>query len=221
MASRLRLVLICSSVFFLVRATVAREMPAGAPGQAPAQVKKATNPPSVDKNAVAIEAVIKQIADALDHVEAKRKELQIPKFKSVDLTLQTVGDKQAGGKIKLWVISIGATHEYKQTQELVIHLTPPTGKGPSNVGAVNLTEALESTIISAAQGAQNAGTKDYPLSFSGLTVTLAFVVQNELSGGVTIPIITPVTVDLSGKLDKTNTQTLKVVFDDSTTAKKE
>jgi hypothetical protein len=54
-----------------------------------------------------------------------------------------------------------------------------------------------------------------------LTVTLAFVVQNELSGGVSIPIITPVTADLSGKLDKSNTQTLKVVFDDSTTAKKE
>lgn len=116
---------------------------------------------------------------------------------------------------------IWATRDYKQTQEVVIHLTPPTGKGPVNVAAVSVTEALESTIISAAQGAQNAGTKDYPLSFSGLTVTLAFVVQNQLSGGASIPIVTPVTAELSGKISKSNTQTLKIFFDDSTTAKKE
>jgi hypothetical protein len=181
----------------------------------------AAAPPLTDKNAVAIETVIKQVADALDQVEAKRKELKIPKFKSVDLTLQTVAEKQAGAKIKLWVISFGGTHDYKQTQEVVIHLGPPSAKAPVKVGAVNVTEALQSTIISAAQGAQNAGTTDYPLDFTGLTVTLAFVVQNELSGGVTIPIITPVTLDLSGKVNKSNTQTLKITFDDSKTAKQE
>jgi hypothetical protein len=152
MPFRHRLVLICMSALFLSRGAAAGQ----APPSASKQNKKATTQTSIDKNAVAIEAVIKQVAEALDHVEAKRKELQIPKFKSVDLTLQTVADKQGGAKIKLWVISFGATHEYKQTQEVVIHLTPPTGKGPSNVGAVNVTEALESTIVSAAQGAQNA-----------------------------------------------------------------
>jgi hypothetical protein len=183
--------------------------------------KKPSSSVSPGEQPVAIGTVIRQVADALERVEAQRKELQIPKFKSVDLTLQTVADKQGGVKLKLWMISLGATREYKQTQELVIHLTPPTGKAPLSVGAISVTEALESTIISAAQGAQNAGTKDYPLSFSGLTVTLAFVVQNELSGGASIPIITPVTAELSGKVDKANTQTLKVTFDDSTTAKKE
>lgn len=185
------------------------------------QAQSAAAPVSPDKNAVAIEAVIRQVADALERVAARRKDLQIPKFKSVDLTLQTVAEKQGGAKIKLWVISFGATRDYKQTQEVVIHLTPPTGKGPVNVGAVSITEALESAVISAAEGAQNAGTKDYPLSFSGLTVTLAFVVQNDLSGGASIPIITPITAEISGKVSNSNTQTLKITFDDSTTAKKE
>jgi hypothetical protein len=184
-----------------------------------AQVPKSSDSPG--QNAVAIEAVINQVAQALSHVEAQRKDLQIPKFKSLDLTLQAVAEKQIGGKIKLWVITLGATHDYKQTQEVVVHLSPPSPQAPQKVGAVNVTEALESTIISAALGAQHAGSTDYPLKFSGLTVTLAFVVQNEINGGITVPIITPVTVDLSGKVSKSGTQTLKIVFDDSESAKKE
>jgi hypothetical protein len=82
------------------------------------------------------------------------------------------------------------------------------------VGAASLTEALESAIVSAAEGAQQSGTSEYPLLFSGLTVELEFTVKTTGNGKVSIPIITPITAELSGQVAKNATQTIKVVFED-------
>jgi hypothetical protein len=174
-------------------------------------------PPNSD--VVAIQKVVEQVQDALTRVEKQRGTLHLPKLKSIDLTLQTIAEKEVGGTFKLWVITFGAKRDYKQTQEVVIHLSPPNANNPSKVGAASVTEALQATIISAAQGVQNAGTADYPLSFTGLTVSLAFAVQNDVNGGASIT-IAPINIDLSGKVSKSNTQTLKIVFDDSKTAEK-
>lgn len=179
-----------------------------------AQVSKSSPP---DKDTVAIGEVVAQVADALTRVEKQRGTLHIPKLKSVDLTLQTIAEKEVGATFKLWVISFGAKHDYKQTQEITIHLTPPNANNPTKVGAANVTEALQSVIISAAQGVQKAGTTDYPLNFTGLTVSLSFTVANSADGSGSIT-ITPVTAEISGKVSKSSVHTLKITFDDSKTA---
>ena len=164
---------------------------------------------------VAIQTVIAQVRDALTRVQKDLDGKQLPPLASVDLTLKTVVEKDAGGTFKLWIISFGVKREKDETQTLTIHLTPPSKDNPQKVGAASLTAALESAIVSAAEGAQQSGTKDYPLKFSGLTLSLDFTVKTTGSGGISIPTITPITVDLSGHVAKNATQTIKIVFEDA------
>jgi Trypsin-co-occurring domain 2 len=182
--------------------------------QAQAPTKKSKAPPVVAPNAtvVALQAVLGQVRDALTQVQKDLKKSQLPQLASVDLTLKTVVEKDAGGTFKLWIISFGVKREKDQTQTVTIHLTPPSADNPTKVGAVNLSSALVSAIESAAEGAQQSGTSEYPLLFSGLTVELDFTVQTTGNGSVSIPIITPITAGLSGQVAKNATQTIKIVF---------
>ena len=176
----------------------------------------ASNPPQAvadqDKGVVALEAVISQVRQALIGAQKQLAQDGLPPLASIDLTLKSVVQKQAGGTFKLWIISFGVSRENDQTQTVTIQLTPPSGKEPTKVGAVDLTAELQSVIVSAAKGAQNSGTADYPLQFSGLTVELDFTVQMTGNAGAQIPQIIPISADLSGKVAKNATQTVKVVF---------
>jgi hypothetical protein len=174
----------------------------------------ASDSASADKSVVAIQTVIAEIREALVRVQQQLKGKQLPPLASVDLTLKTVVEKDAGGTFKLWIISFGVKREKDQTQSVIIHLTPPSPENPTKVGAASLTEALESSIVSAAEGAQQSGTSDYPLLFSGLTVEIEFTVKTTGNGKVSIPVITPITVDISGQVAKNATQTIKIVFQD-------
>jgi len=173
-----------------------------------------------DKDVVAIQTVIGEIRDALIRVQKELKGKQFPPLASIDLTLKAVAEKDAGGTIKLWILSFGVKREKDQTQSVTIHLTPPSPENPTKVGAASLTEALESAIVSAAEGAQQSGTSEYPLQFSGLTVELEFTVKTTGNGKVSIPIITPITAELSGQVAKNATQTIKIVFEDPKKAQK-
>jgi hypothetical protein len=182
--------------------------------QQPSVQKKATTVVTPDNSIVAIQAVLDQIQDALTRTQKELKGKQLPPLASVDLTLKTVLEKDAGGTFKLWIISFGVKREKDQTQSVTIHLTPPSPDNPTKVGAADLSSALENAIVSAAEGAQQSGTSEYPLLFSGLTVEMEFTVKTTGNGKVSIPIITPITVDISGQVAKNATQTIKIVFQD-------
>jgi|HubBroStandDraft_1064217.scaffolds.fasta_scaffold02596_4 hypothetical protein len=169
-----------------------------------------------DTGVVTIQAVLTQVRSALVNVQADLKGKQLPPLASVDLTLQTVVSAEGGPTIKLWIISLGATREKDETQTVTIHLTPPSANNAVAVGAADLTKALETAIVSAAEGAQQSGTPDYPLKFSGLTVQLEFAVKTAGNASINIPQIVPITAELSGKVSKNATQTIKIVFQDPT-----
>lgn len=163
---------------------------------------------------VAIKEVISQIRDALVRVQKDLRTHRLPPLSSVDLTLKALVEKDTGGTFKLWIISFGVKREKDQTQTVTIHLTPPSPDDPKPVGAVNLGTALEQAIVSAAEGAQQSGTTEYPLMFSGLTVELEFAVKMTGNGKITVPEITPITAELSGQVAKNATQTIKIIFQD-------
>jgi hypothetical protein len=169
---------------------------------------------SEDKGIVAIKEVISQVRQALVGVQKDLRDKKLPPLASVDLTLKTVVEKDAGGTFKLWIISFGVKREKDETQTVTIHLIPPSPDNPKSVGAVTLGAALESAIVSAAEGAQQSGTTDYPLMFSGLTVELEFTVKMTGNGKITIPEIAPITADISGQVAKNATQNIKIVFQD-------
>jgi hypothetical protein len=184
------------------------------PAQTPPSANASPAETPGNKDVVAIQTVIGEIRDALVRVQKELKGKQLPPLASIDLTLKAVVEKDAGGTFKLWILSFGVKREKDQTQSVIIHLTPPSPGNPTKVGAASLTEALESAIVSAAEGAQQSGTSGYPLLFSGLTVELEFTVKTTGNGKVSIPIITPITAELSGQVAKNATQTIKIVFED-------
>jgi NTP-dependent ternary system trypsin peptidase co-occuring protein len=185
--------------FFMLFCSTSRAQPAGQPHGS--------------KDAIAIQTVLAQVRDALVRCQRQLKGKKLPPLQSIDLTLQTVAEKDAGGTFKLLVISLGAKRAKEETQEVIVHLTPPSADNPTKVGATSLTEALENAIVSAAEGAQNAGTKEYPLIFSGLTVNLSFVVKTTGSAGISVELL-PVTFELTGQVAKNAAQTIKLVFQD-------
>jgi hypothetical protein len=161
--------------------------------------------------AVAIQTVLTSVRDALIGVQKTLHHDDYPPLTAVTLILQTAAAKQAGGEIKLWVVALGGKVEKSELQEITIQLTPPSPNSPRSVAEDSLTSALESAIVSAVQGAQNAGSPGLPLAFTGLQVSISFVVKSNAGGGAKIEIL-PISADLSGETSASSTQNIKVVF---------
>jgi len=161
--------------------------------------------------AVAIQTVLTSVRDALIGVQKALRRDDYPPLTAVTLTLQTAAAKQAGGEIKLWVVALGGKAEKSELQEITIQLTPPSPNSPRNVAEESLTSALESAIVSAVEGAQNAGSPGLPLAFTGLQVSISFAVKSNAGGGAKIEIL-PISADLSGETSASSTQNIKVVF---------
>ncbi|MBZ5567219.1 MAG: hypothetical protein LAN64_05125 [Acidobacteriia bacterium] len=164
-----------------------------------------------DTQVVAIETVLTQVQAALIRVQKQLTNKKLPLLKSVTLTLQTTVTKEVGAQLKLWVITIGGKIERDRAQEIVIQLTPPSPQNATKVGTEDLGAALESAIVSAAQGVNAAGTPQLPLQFSGLSASIGFTVKKEGIAGANVS-LTPITADFSGDLSKTAVQNIKVVF---------
>jgi hypothetical protein len=166
-----------------------------------------------DQQVVEIHAVLTEVRDALVRVQKKLREKvgTYPALATITLTLQTVITKDKEAQFKLWVISLGSTVEKENTQEMVIQLTPPSHLDPSAAGTTSLTEALEHTIVSAVDGARDAGSPEFPLNFTGLSASIGFTVKKTGKVGGSIQ-VSPITAELSGSLAKTVVQNIKVVF---------
>ena len=161
--------------------------------------------------AVAIQTVLTSVRDALIGVQKTLQHDNYPPLSAVTLTLQTTLAKQTGGQINLWVVALGGKAEKSELQEIVVQLTPPSPNSPRNLAEESLTAALESAIVSAVEGVQNAGSPGLPLAFTGLQVSISFVVKSNAGGGAKIEIL-PISADLSGEVSASSTQNIKVVF---------
>jgi len=161
--------------------------------------------------AVTIQTVLTSVRDALIGVQKTLRQDNYPPLSAVTLTLQTTVARQAGGEIKLWVVALGGKAEKSELQEIIIELAPPSPNSPRNVAEENLTSALESAIVSAVEGVQNAGSPRLPLAFTGLQVSISFVVKSNAGGGAKIEIL-PISADVSGEISDSSTQKIKVVF---------
>ena len=165
----------------------------------------------LDPKAAAIQSVLTEVRDSLLRVQKTLKAKKYPPLSAITLTLQTVAVKEVGGQVKLWIFSAGSKVSKEASQEVVIQLTPPSADNPSKVSSGSFTDALESAIMSAVDGAQTAGDATLPLKFSGLDVTIGFTVKGNIQAGAKLELL-PITVDLSGSVANTAVQTLKVSF---------
>jgi len=173
----------------------------------------ATAPRDDADRGVLIARVIDEVQKALQRARANPAFSTFPKFKAATLTLQTVVTRTKGGQIKLWIFSFGKSWEKELSHELVLELTSPPPAADRTPGEPTLADDLEVALVEAAQGVQNAGSGDPPLSLKDFKVTISFVVTEDGSGGVNGFKIGPVTLDMKGELKTKALHTIELEFE--------
>jgi len=169
----------------------------------------------------ALDCVVQVVQVALMNAQTELDEQKLPMLKTVDLDFQTIVQKTVGGGISFWVFSIGATHEKDVTNDVSFQWSKPQKLPPTGFEVLgqrekvaDLGKQLTETVVAASR-AIHGQSKIGGLAPTGLTVTVAYAVQNTVSGGVSVPIPTlvAVTPSLNGKYQKSNTQTIKLTFE--------
>jgi hypothetical protein len=141
------------------------------------------------------------------------------RLKTVDSDFKTIVQKTVDGGISFWIFSIGATHEKDVTNDVSFQWSKPQKLPSAGIEffgprekVVDLGKQLTETVVAASR-AIHGQSKIGGLSPTGLTV--AYAVQSTVSGGVSVPIPTfvAITPSLNGKYQISNTQTVKLTFE--------
>lgn len=187
--------------------------PSPTTGPSAAECKKA--------DTYALDCVVQVVQVALMNAQTELEKQKLPLLKTVDLDFKTIVQKTVGGGINFWIFSIGATHEKDVTNDVSFQWSKPQKLPSTGIetfwqrkNVVDLGKQLTDTVVAASRaihGQSNIG----GLPPTGLTVTVAYAVQNTVSGGVSVPIPTlvAVTPSLNGKYQNNNTQTIKLTFE--------
>lgn len=167
------------------------------------------------KDTVPLCAVVNQVKLALQQYQSSLGSGKdaLPPLAKADFDFKTTNAATAGGKISLFVFTLGVGHEKDITNDVLFTYKLPEPK--PKVGLAPhiqppLSDQLYATIRGAAEQVKMAE-KVGDLPFSGLVVTMQFCVKTDLSGGVNAP-ISLVTVGLSGDKSRNTTQSVTLTF---------
>ena len=160
---------------------------------------------------VQIAELLNQIQRALITVQDSAASENLPKLNSVIVELQTQFKKEGGGGLSLFVVTLGAKASKEEVQMLKLTLKPPEVGAKMPVSAADVYQSLAEAILAAAKGAAAAKTREPRLELSELVATIKFVVLASGGGGIRFT-IAPVSIDLSGNVSDSTTQTISVTF---------
>jgi len=172
-------------------------------------VAPAPNPADV----APLELVVKQVKASLDEYQKSigNGKDALPPISSAEFEFKVTTAKTAGGTVTILIFKLGASREKDIVNDVAFAYYPPTqAKAVGDERPVPLTEELASTIQSAAAAVKNAPTIG-PLNFSKLTVVIQFAVKWDGTIGATVP-ISIVTAGLSGDMNQTSVQSVKLTF---------
>jgi hypothetical protein len=189
--------------FFLVHAVAAAQAPA-----------------TVTESGAAIDSVLAEVQNGLAVAQTEIEKLRMPPLESVTLTLQTEYNSKAGPKLKLFVLSFGATWERQRSNELVLKLVPPNpGKSVQMSKTEGLSDQLVEALVSVAVGVKDASNRKPPLNLESLKAEFGFVVKTSVNGAAKFEIL-PVGVELGGDFSKKAVHKIAVSFASPKTAGK-
>ncbi len=131
------------------------------------------------------------------------------KFKSAELTLETVFKKGATTGIDFWIVSSEASVSNSMTQQAYYKLTQSEAKVGLKAAEVSLSDQMSDAILKAKQAITNAelGT----LINSESAVLLKFVVEKSATSGAKVELV-PVKVGVKGSVSKSASHTIKITF---------
>jgi hypothetical protein len=166
-----------------------------------------------------LDCVVRVIQLALTQAQSELEDKKLLTLTQADLDFKTVVQKSDGINLTFFIFTLGATHEKDVTNDVSftwknLPKQPPAGIETLGVKPkpLDLGKQLTDTIVAASQAIKHqsdiGGLK--PL---GLTVSIAYGVQNTVSGGVTLPTLVAITPSVSGKYQNNTTQTVKLTFE--------
>jgi len=145
----------------------------------------------------------------------------LPPLATADFDFKTVVDTKGGISINLLIITIGATHDKQQTNELdfqyMPHVQPKLeffaldgGNAPVTLYQ-ELLDTLKESAREVKKASEKAATGDTKLDLCQLSLSLSFGVTTDIQGGIKAPIQL---VTISATLDhsRNNVQQVKLVF---------
>lgn len=159
----------------------------------------------------ALQDVLVGVQTGLQSAQSNLAMANLPTLDSVQLTLHTQVDKDATGKVKIFVISFGGGTAASNAQEIVLNLVPPDPATRAPIPVNTLADQLAALIQQAAVSVNAAKSGPVPLSAESVSVEIDLVLTNSGSGGVSLQ-LAPVSIDLGGDLKRQLVQKVKVTF---------
>ncbi len=166
------------------------------------------------KGPVPLCLVVTQVKSALQRYQASlgTNKDALPLLSKAVFDLKTTAATTIGGKVGLFIVTIGGSHEKAVTNEVTFTYAPH--KATAGVLAprtpVTLDDQLYATIRGAAEQIRMAETVG-DLPFSSLAVTVQFCVKWNANGGIHAP-ISLITVGLDGDKSRDVTQSITLTF---------
>jgi len=183
------------------------------PQKATNKPKQTTKKPGAD--VVPLTAVLEAVEAIVDSYNSRPETMganpKLPPLSTADFDFKTVADLKGGPSINLWIFKAGYTHDSQKTNEVDYQYKPQTVVG---LDQQTLTDELSKAIEGAANqilGATDGDKSKMKLALKQFSITFAYSIGKEYTGGLNIPIHM---VTLGGSLDKTDTsvQQVKLVF---------
>jgi hypothetical protein len=173
---------------------------------------KSTGPPSAQ--VAPLDSVLTEVQGGLQKAQDLLDHSKLPKLKSVQLTLHTQVEKDATGKITIYVISFGGGPSVSSSQDLVLTLTPPEPKPIRAVaGALpTVADSIVELITKAAEVVDRAETGTPSLQAKSLTLELAFTVTRSVKGGLQFN-LGMVSADVGGSIKDASQQRITITFE--------
>jgi hypothetical protein len=131
----------------------------------------------------------------------------------VDITLHTEIDKDGHIGVSIFGVSIGGHREQDVYNEFSVHLGPPQPETSARpLKKEDISSQLSAALRAYADAATAAKTGQYPLDAKCFYLEVSFTVQ--YGGGVDTSglSLTPISPDISGKIERKNVQTIRLSF---------
>lgn len=169
---------------------------------------------SNNANTADLNTVIHAVQSALDTYQRTSSANSLPPLKSAEFDFKTIVATSVTGKITLFIVTLGGTHEKDLVSDVTFLYAVPSAKSFAAHGAkkgqVSLQDQLVQTIRSAAEALKNAESFGN-LPLDSLAVTVQYCVKNDVNGGgtVTAPFVT---ANIGADKNRSTVQSVRLVF---------
>ena len=163
--------------------------------------------PPREPEAIPLSTVVAEVESALHKVELLNNSI---KWKSAELTLETIAKDGKTGSIEFWVVSAEASITRTSTQTISYKLVPnPAAAGWK--GTKTLSDELCDAIVRADADIRAALPKGSSLTSDQSSVSLKFAVETSKTAGGKVE-LTPVKLGGKTSRGKTAAHTIKITF---------